>query len=213
MEMENRKAQSFKQLEISAEKLPASMARQESLTSYAAKRAELLLGCYRTGDANDPKTYVAAITAVLARYPEQIMTDVTNPKNPAALPNQKTWLPSVKEVFDACEAVLEPIRQHEARLKRIKEQMEARDREDRGVKPTMAQLKARFGENWGLPVLGNIKTPDEKEEENAAALERERGRVRAEYEKLGLTAPSKWALSPTALREMAERDELTRKQE
>jgi hypothetical protein len=35
-------------------KLPASMAR-EDLTSYAAMRAKLLLGCYRTGDANDPE--------------------------------------------------------------------------------------------------------------------------------------------------------------
>lgn len=168
-------------------------------------RAKILLGCYRTGDANDPETYVAAIAATLARYPEDVMTSVTHPAT--GLPSKKSWLPTVKEVVDACNDAVEFTVQHEARLKRIKEQMEARDREDRGVKPTMAQLKKRFGENWGLPVPGNIKTPDEKAEENAAALERERGRVRTEYEQLGMQAPSKWALSPTALRDMAERDE------
>jgi hypothetical protein len=204
--MENRKPESFKQLEISAEKLPGSMARNESRTNYAAQRAELLLGCYRTGDANDPKTYVAAVTAVLAHFPEEVITAVTHPVT--GLPKKVSWLPTIKEVNDACNEAVEPIRQHEARLKRIKEQMEARAREDAGMKPTMAQLKERFGENWGLPVPGNIKTPDEKAEENAMALERERGRVRAEYEQLGLAAPSKWALSPTALREMAERDEI-----
>lgn len=146
--MENRKPQSFKPLVISAETLPASMARQESLTSYAAQRAELLLGCYRTGDANDPKTYVAAVTAVLAHYPQEVITSVTHPVT--GLPSKKSWLPTIKEVRDACEEVLEPIVQNAARLKRIKEQMEMRAREDAGVKPTMEQLKERFGESWGL---------------------------------------------------------------
>jgi hypothetical protein len=46
---------------------------------YAMQRARLLLGCYRTGEANDPETYVAAITATLARYSEAIITEVTHP--------------------------------------------------------------------------------------------------------------------------------------
>jgi hypothetical protein len=167
-------------------------------------RAKILLGCYRTGDANDPETYVAAIAAILARYPEDVMTSVTHPAT--GLPSKKGWLPTVKEVVDACNDIVEFSVQHEARLKRIKEQLEMREREDRGEKPTLEQLKAKYGENWGLPAPGNIKTPEEKAEENAAALEREQGRVRAEYEQLGMKAPSKWALSLTALREIAERD-------
>lgn len=106
------------------------------MNSYAAERARLLLGCYRTGDANDPETYVAAITAILARYPEQVITEVTHPAT--GLPKKKGWLPTVKEVSDACEEAVEFTVQHEARLKRIREQMEAREREDRGEKPTMA---------------------------------------------------------------------------
>lgn len=141
-------AKSFKPLTISAEQLPASMARQEALTSYAAERARLLLGCYRTGDANDPATYVAAITAILARYPEEIITVVTHPAT--GLPSKKGWLPTVKEVRDACEHEIEPIREHEARLKLIKEQLEMRERMERGERPTMAQLKERYGENWGI---------------------------------------------------------------
>ena len=201
--MQNRKVPSFKPLKISAEQLPASMVRQARISDYATERAQLLFGSYRTGDANDANTYVAAIAATLARFPAGVITAVTHP---SGLATKYSWLPSVKEVFDTCQETVEPIKQNEARLKRIAEQMEARDREDRGVKPTMAQLKARFGERWGLPVPGNIKTPDEKAEENAAALERERARVRTEYEQIGMKAPSKWALSPTALREMAERD-------
>lgn len=204
--MENRKTQSFKPLTISVENLPASMDRQEELNSYAAERAGLLLGCYRTGEANDPETYVTAIMAVLARYPEQVITDVTHPTT--GLPKKKGWLPTVKEVFDACEEAVEFSVQHAARLKRIKDQMEARAREDRGEKPTLAQLKERFGENWGLEPTAKVKTPDEKTEENRAAFERESARVRAEYAEMGQVPPSKWALSPTALRLIAEQKQL-----
>jgi hypothetical protein len=202
--MENRKAQSFKPLTISAENLPASMARQEASTSYAAMRAKILLGCYRTGDANDPETYVAAITAILARYPEVVITAVTHPVT--GLPSKKGWLPTVKEVCDACDEAVEPIVQNELRLKRIKEQLETREREERGEKPTLDQLREKFGGNWGLRRSEKEKAPEINVEENRAEMERQQARVRAEYEHLGMQPPSRLALSPTALREMAERD-------
>jgi hypothetical protein len=145
--MENRKTESLKPLTISADSLPTSMARQDEITSYAAQRAKLLLGCYRTGDANDPQVYVAAITAVLARYPEEIITRVSHPVT--GLPSKKGWLPTVKEVRDACEHEFEPIREENARLKRIKEQLEMRERMDRGEKPTLAQLKEKVRRKWG----------------------------------------------------------------
>jgi len=146
--MENRKAQSFKPLTISAERLPALMAQQEALTSYAAERARLLLKCYRTGEANDPETFVAAVTLILSRYPESVITSVTHPES--GLPVKYNWIPTLKEVKDACEESFAPIRANEARLKRIKEQMEMREREDRGEKPTLEQLKEKYGANWGL---------------------------------------------------------------
>lgn len=112
------------------------------------QRAKLLLGCYRTGEANDPETYVAAITAILSRYPEEVITSVTHPAT--GLPSKKGWLPTIKEVADACGEANNPIVENALRLKRIKEQLEAREREDRGEKPTLEQLKERFGEDWGL---------------------------------------------------------------
>lgn len=139
---------SFKPLTISAEQLPASMARQEALTSYAAERARLLFGCYRTGDANDPETYVAAITAVLAHYPEDVITQVTHPVT--GLPHTKSWLPTVKEVTDACVSANEPFVEEQRRLKRIKDQFEMREREARGERPTLDQLKSKYGPNWGI---------------------------------------------------------------
>ena len=204
--MNDRKTGSFKPLTISAENLPASTARQDELTSYAAERAALLFGCYRTGEANDPGTFVAAITAILARYPEEVITAVTHPAN---LPSKKDWLPTVREVVEACDEVMEPIIQQQARTKRIKEQMEARWRIDNGIKPTMRQLKERFGENWGISPPTPVLSAEQKAAENAKALDRESARVRAEYERAGINPPaSKWALSLAARRLMEEQDEV-----
>ncbi len=79
---------------------------------YAAERARLLFGCYRRGDANDPETYVAAVAAVLADYPETTMRYVTDPRS--GLPSQKKrdpktgqeWggLPDVADIKSACES-------------------------------------------------------------------------------------------------------------
>lgn len=155
--MKNHDPKSFKQLTISAEKLPASMAREAQLTRYAAERARLLLGCYRTGEANDPETYVAAVTATLAHFPEDVVTKVTHPI--FGLPKEKSWLPTVKEVHEACEKIYEPILQQQLREKRVAEQMAAREIEDgRPNRPTLEQLKEKYGSNWGM------RQPDERPE-------------------------------------------------
>jgi hypothetical protein len=147
--MQSHEARSFKPLTISAEKLPASTGQAQ--TSYAASRAKLLLGCYRTGDANDPETYVAAITAVLARYSEGIITSVTHPVT--GLPSKKDWLPTVKEVHDACEEAAAPAIRQQQRDRQIAQTLAEREaiEAQRGeVRPTLEQLKAKYGPDWGL---------------------------------------------------------------
>jgi hypothetical protein len=154
------------------------MARQEGLTSYAAARAKLLLGCYRTGEANDPETYVAAITAVLARYPEEVITAVTHPV--MGLPSKKGWLPTIKEVTDACYEAVQPIWQNDARLKRIKEQLEMREREQRGERPTLEQLQAKYGKDWGL-------TPNPEKPKEAGTQAPTIDQLRHHYQHYGLS--------------------------
>jgi hypothetical protein len=88
-----------------------------------------MFGCFRKGEANDPDTYVAAITATLARFPEEVITAVTHPAT--GLPTIKSWLPSVKEVFDACNEAWEPIKQTEFRIRNREQQLAARAAFDR----------------------------------------------------------------------------------
>jgi hypothetical protein len=182
--MEKPPPESFKLLTISAEKLQASMGRQASISTYATERARLLLGCYRTGEANDPETYVAAIAATLARYSETIITEVTHPVS--GLPGRIEWLPKIKEVREACEERAEFVANQVAREKRIAEQMAARaeqDRQDRlrelaAVRPTIEALKAKYGDNWGL------KEPPRKPPEPAPSWEKVTADMRADPSRL-----------------------------
>ena len=118
-----------------------------------------MLGCYRTGDANDPETYVAAITATLARYPEQVITAVTHPSTGIIV--EVKWLPSVMEVREACEREMLPIKTKLARAQRIAEQMEARRIEDeqKAAKPSYDQLKAKYGPDWGIETSEQKRRP------------------------------------------------------
>jgi hypothetical protein len=123
--MEDRKVEtSFKPLTVSLTQSGVSTPDLTRLTAYAAERARLLLGCYRRGDANDPDTYVAAITATLARYPEDVIKAVTHPAT--GLPIKQDFLPTVREVHLACEAIEQPRREARARQVRIDKQLAER---------------------------------------------------------------------------------------
>ncbi len=117
---------SFKPLTVSSTpSTPSTTDQGATLKSYAAKRARLLFGCYRKGDANDPDTYVAAITAVLSRFPEDVIKHVTHPAK--GLPIRTDFLPTVAEVHRACEAIMTPRREATAREARVKKQLAERD--------------------------------------------------------------------------------------
>lgn len=111
---------------------------------YAAERARLLLGCYRKGDANDPDIYVAAITATLGRYPQDVIRSVTHPAS--GLPTKCGFLPTVKEVFDACEAAMEPRRKALAEERRRKREQAERDSAPQLTDEQRAKMRERLKE-------------------------------------------------------------------
>ena len=198
-------AKSLQRLTQSSATLTEAAREAARITELAAQRTRLMLGCFRRGEANDPATFVAAITATLSRYPDAVILAVTDPAT--GMPARSDWLPTVREVRDYCEDVWEPIREQAAREKRIAEQLAARDAPE-PPKPTLADLKAKYGENWGLDGPKTAKTLEERKAETEAALERQSKEVDAEYAAAGLVKPSRFALSLTARKEMAERDEL-----
>lgn len=117
----------------------------------AVERAKLLAGCYRKDDAADPETYAGAVAAVLSEYPPDIVQRVTDPRS--GLPSRLNWLPTVKEVRDACEELDARQRRFTEAATREREQLAARKREilSRSVRPTIEEMQAKYGSSWGIP--------------------------------------------------------------
>lgn len=74
--------------------------------AFAMERARMLFGSYRRGDANDPEVYVAAITAVLTRYPPDLVREVTDP-NTGIQTSEKylSFMPNAGELKAYCDGV------------------------------------------------------------------------------------------------------------
>lgn len=73
---------------------------------YAATRAQLLFGCYRRGDANDPDTYVRAIAAVLSLYDTDLIREVTDPRSGIQTTEKHmTFMPQPGELRLYCEGI------------------------------------------------------------------------------------------------------------
>jgi hypothetical protein len=85
----------------SPQQLTTSSSALSEAKKLAAYHAKLILGCYRVGDANDPEIYVAAVAALLSRYPSDIGTRLSDPKDGIA--GRIKWLPSVSEIREECD--------------------------------------------------------------------------------------------------------------
>lgn len=62
----------------------------------------MMFSCYRRDEAHDPEMYCAAVAAVLADYPREVVDHVTDPRT--GLPGTQKFLPNVAEVREACDA-------------------------------------------------------------------------------------------------------------
>ena len=114
------------------------------------KYARLLLGCYRTGDANDPEVYTAGVIAVLSSYPMEIIRLVCDPRR--GIPSKVKWLPTLAEIKAECEAWHAPMRELASRNESIKQQLEEREHleAEQVRRPTFEELQAKYGKTWGL---------------------------------------------------------------
>lgn len=85
-----------------------------------------LLGCYPNGKPGDPQVYVAAVTAVLARYPNEIVRQITDPVQ--GVPSHCKFLPTVAELTEALNKAMAPNWSEYREAVRIGEQLAERRR-------------------------------------------------------------------------------------
>lgn len=119
----------------------------ENRQAFALERARLLFGQFRRGEANDPATFAASVAAVLSRYPDDVIIAATDPRTGLAL--RSDWLPTVREVGAICEEFMTSIRAAEHRERAMAETLRWRQNTP-AQKPTIQELREKYGDNWGL---------------------------------------------------------------
>lgn len=112
-----------------------------------AMRGKMLSSSYRLDQFPDPDAYVTSVASVLESYPDEVIIHVTDPKT--GIQRGCKWPPTVAEIVTACEVRM----QDQARIKRLQNwgknetpQLEG----PRDERPTIEQLKEKYGENYGL---------------------------------------------------------------
>jgi hypothetical protein len=165
--------------------------------SVAVARAKVLAGCYRKDDAADPETYAMALAAVLSEYSLDIVRQVTDPRS--GLPSRSQWLPTVKEVRDACEEIDQRRRAMAQMKKREAEQLAARKAAElsRDRRPTYEELKAQYGGNWGMPA--DARSDHRAEQRKAVQIMANEETFRAECRSAGVPEDSQISPSLAAL--------------
>jgi len=145
------------QTEASATLLPRSQGDWNKTTErQAIVAATGLSKCWRKDEAHDPETFGLAVAAVFTLYSPDVVQFVCDPRT--GLPKTHRWPPAISEVHSACSDRVADL----ARIKRFKnwgqhDPDEVERRKDQGVlpppnetKPTLAELHAKHGPNWGL---------------------------------------------------------------
>jgi hypothetical protein len=95
-------AQAPRRGDLPSSRSEASSASARAPVAYCLRRAEMMFACYRRDEAANPEIYCAAIASVLGEYVQTVVDVVTDPRT--GIPSKIGFLPSVKEVRDACEA-------------------------------------------------------------------------------------------------------------
>lgn len=129
--------------------------------------AKTLFGCYRRDDAADPETFSAATAAVFSRYAPEVVRLVTDPRT--GLPGTSKFLPTISEVREACELEAGRIQRRADHLAQIDRQIAERKADEvrraAEVRPSLDDLKAKHGPNWGLTEQKQDSDRDRKRRE------------------------------------------------
>lgn len=95
------------------------------------------------------------IAAVLTCYPVEIMKEVSDPR--WGIATKIKWLPTLYDVKEACEAAMQPVYRREREAAHAAERRQLLSAPT-APRPTLTELQAKYGENWGLHSEATGKT-------------------------------------------------------
>lgn len=112
-----------------------------------------IFSAYRADSYGSPEHaegYKANVKAVLGQYPDEVIMHISDPRT--GVQRASDYPPSIARIVTACEVEM----QHKAKLARLKNWGNAATEErkrleaPREERPTLAEMKAKYGEDWGL---------------------------------------------------------------
>lgn len=168
----------------------------------------LFFGSFRKADADDPETFTAGCLRLFTAYPPAAVQFVVDPVT--GLVGRSEWLPSMKAIRDALEAW----EAEQARIRGFEKQAQAAEQqiaerkawqESQQRKPTLQEMKAKYGENWGL-ITADKENPEAKAKRTAAMQEVNRKTFEAECRAAGIDPAG--GVSPSLIETMRQKDEL-----
>lgn len=126
------------------------------------ERTILMVGSFRRGDANDPEIYTAATAKVLSKYDRDVIDYVTDPVTGMAA--RGDFLPTIKELRDACEARSETLAREARRQRDLLEQHRAAQLrlEDKTPKPERPNLISWRDLPPDVRPIGRFENPERK---------------------------------------------------
>lgn len=113
--------------------------------SDATKFAKLLLGSYSRAEIDDPEVFAAAVVRIFCHYSFDVVTQVCDPV--FGLATKLKWFPTLAEIKAECTTVSAEFA-HRERRQNVGKSISPL--EDRRGRPTMEELKAKYGPNWGI---------------------------------------------------------------
>lgn len=107
----------------------------------------ILFSAYRSDQYADPEGFMASLGAVLEQYPSDVVIYITDPRT--GVQRGKVFPPTIAEIVAAADARIADIRRRE-KFEKWGQQNISMLEAPRHKRPSMAELKEKYGENWGI---------------------------------------------------------------
>ncbi len=111
---------------------------------------EVLFGQFPHAKVDNPEVYIGAVASLLFDFPPEIVHRAVDPKRGLAV--SFNYPPTLAQIKQWCETEMEPLRRAtelEARRSEARRALPPPS-QPRNTRPTLSQLKEKYGENWGL---------------------------------------------------------------
>jgi hypothetical protein len=138
----------MEKLKVAASSQPSTArSSDQSRKTLILQRQRILFSAFRADQYSDPDGYLASLGMVLEQYPNDVIRYVTDPRT--GVQRHLKWPPTISEIVEACDNRVAELHRDE-RFRNWGKNDPLLLEAPRENRPTLEQMKQKYGENWGL---------------------------------------------------------------